>query len=136
MAQQITVKSIKKPTSSTLKEDISWLSKSLGLATGRNTERIIEKILLQILEDTSKNISISTENLSEKLDLSVQRINYHVRFLINTGIIYREKCKLQIRGGSIKEAVNEMREDSNRIFDRVLTIAEEIDEGLGIKNRR
>jgi predicted transcriptional regulator len=62
-------------------------------------------------------------------------VNHHLRNLINTGLIYREKRMLYLRGGSLKAAVQEMRKDSERMFDELEAIAGEIDQEMGIRNR-
>jgi hypothetical protein len=50
-------------------------------------------------------------------------------------MIYRRKRLLYLRGGSLKAAVQEMRKDSERIFDELEVMAEEIDRKMGLKNR-
>ena len=47
----------------------------------------------------------------------------------------RERKQILIRGGSLTEAVKEIRKDALRILDTIETIAEEIDEEIGLKNR-
>ena len=135
MAQQIILKNLQKPMKIDIEEDIDWLGNSLGFNTGRDTEKITAKILKNILEEVAKQGSTSTENISNKLNLPVQKVNYHLRNLIEVGFLYREKKKIFIRQGSVKAAVEEIRKDANRIFDNLSKISEEIDLALGFINR-
>ncbi|MEM4260147.1 MAG: winged helix-turn-helix transcriptional regulator [Candidatus Woesearchaeota archaeon] len=135
MTQQIILRELQKPQIINLYNDIDWLGESFGFSTGRDTDRITAKILQNILEEISKEGSTSTEQLSKNMDVEVQRVNYHLRTLIDSGFICREKRLIFLRQGSVKSAVEEIRKDANRIFDNLSLIAEEIDRNLGLKNR-
>jgi predicted transcriptional regulator len=93
-------------------------------------------ILTGILKEISLNGSTSTESISKKLGLEVQRVNYHLRYLIDLGLLYRSKRRIFIREGSISSAIEEIRDDVNRIFDCIAKIGEDIDKKLGFENRK
>ncbi len=135
MPQQIVLKNLQKPVRSDVWEDLNWLSDSFGFSFGRDTESITAKILKDAVREISRIGFTSTECISDNLSLSVQRVNYHLKTLIDAGFLLREKRRLIIRHGSVKSAVEEMRKDANRIFDNLSLIAEEIDADLGLKNR-
>jgi predicted transcriptional regulator len=67
--------------------------------------------------------------------MKISRVNHHLRNLNDSGLVYRKKRLIYLRGGSLKAAVKEMRKDSERIFDELEYMAEEIDSRIGIKNR-
>lgn len=135
MAQQIILKELQKPGEINVYEDIKWLGESFGFSSGRDTYKITSRILQNLLEDISREGSTSTEKISKSMDIKVQRVNYHLRTLVDSGFICREKRLIVLRQGSVKAAVEEMRKDANRIFDNLSSIAEEIDRQLGLKNR-
>ncbi len=135
MAQQIILRELQKPREINLHDDIDWLGESFGFSAGRDTDKITAKILQNLLEDIGKEGSTSTEQLSNNLDIEIQRVNYHLRTLVDSGFICREKRLIVLRQGSVKAAVDEMRKDANRMFDNLSVIAEEIDKSLGLKNR-
>jgi len=136
MPQQIILRNLQRPKEINTQEDIEWLGNSFGFSAGRDTERITTRVLQNVLREVAEKGSTSSEHISEGLDLSVQRVNYHLRTLIHSGFLYREKKLIFLRQGSIKSAVEEMRKDANRIFDNLSRIAEEIDESLGFRNRQ
>ncbi len=135
MAQQIILRELQKPQEINLSEDIDWLGESFGFTAGRDTDRITAKLLQNLLEEIGREGSTSTEQLSNNMDIEVQRVNYHLRTLVDSGFICREKRLIVLRQGSVKAAVEEMRKDANRMFDNLSVIAEEIDKNLGLKNR-
>ncbi len=135
MVQEITIRNLPKPREISIIKDISWISNSLGLTEGRDTEKITEKIILTAIEEIARRGITNSQRISENLNISIQRTNYHLRSLIQTGLLTREKRRIEIRQGSVKAAIEEIRKDANRILDEVSAIAEEIDERLGLIRR-
>jgi predicted transcriptional regulator len=136
MPQQIILISLEKPREKKLEHDINWLCNSFGLSSGRDTENIATQIVIDLLKQLAVNEErISSEKIAEDLEVTPSRVNHHLRNLISTGLLYRERRALYLRGGSLKAAVREMRKDSDRIFDELEEIAEEIDRQMGLKNR-
>jgi hypothetical protein len=136
MPQQIILINLEKPREKKLEEDIRWFCNSFGLSSGRDTENIATQVVHDLLQQLSEREGrISSDTIAENLDVNLSRVNHHIRNLISAGLIYRQKRALYIRGGSLKAAVQEMRKDSERIFQELEGIAEEIDEQMGLKNR-
>ncbi|MDY0386807.1 MAG: winged helix-turn-helix transcriptional regulator [Methanolobus sp.] len=136
MPQQIILINLEKPRDKKLEEDIHWFCNSFGLSSGRDTENIATQIVHDMLQQISEREDrISSDVIAENLDVNLSRVNHHIRNLINAGLIYREKRALYLRGGSLKAAVQEMRKDSERMFQELEEMAEEIDEQMGLRNR-
>ncbi len=134
--QKILLKNLDKPREVNLFNDIEWLGNSLGFNEGRDINGTNNKILKKLLINISCKGNTSTESISNELHMSIQRVNYHLKTLINSGFICREKRLLLLRQGSAKSAIEEMRRDANRIFDNLSIIAESIDNNLKISNRK
>ena len=135
MVQQIILRNIEKPQIKSLEEDLLWLCDSFGFSSGRDTENTANRIIFSLLEKLSNDEISSSEVLAEDLDMKISRINHHLRNLNDSGLLYRKKRLIYLRGGSLKAAVKEMRKDSERILDELENIAEEIDSMMGLKNR-
>lgn len=135
MPRQIILVDLEKPREKNLENDIYWLCNSFGLSSGRDVENMATRIVMSLLDKVSEKDRISSEMIANALGVNPPRVNHHLRNLINSGLIYREKRKLYLRGGSLKAAVQEMRKDSERIFDELEAIAAEIDQEKGIQNR-
>lgn len=136
MPQQIILINLEKPRDKKLEEDIHWFCNSFGLSSGRDTENIATQIVHDLLQQISEREDrVSSDAIAENLDVNLSRVNHHIRNLINAGLIYRQKRALHLRGGSLKAAVQEMRKDSERMFQELEEMAEEIDEQMGLQNR-
>ena len=135
MVQQIIIRNIEKPRIKSLEEDLIWFCDSFGFSSGRDTENTANRIIFSLLEKLSNDRESSSEDLAEDLDMKISRINNHLRNLNESGLLYRKKRLIYLRGGSLKAAVREMRKDSERILDELESVAEEIDLMIGLKNR-
>lgn len=135
MVQQIILRYLEKPHVKSLEDDLLWLCDSFGFSSGRDTENTATRIVFSLLDRLSNDQTTSSEALAEDLEIKISRVNHHLRNLNDSGLLYRKKRLVCLRGGSLKAAVKEMRKDSERIFDELESIAEEIDLRIGIKNR-
>jgi len=135
MVQQIILRNLEKPQIKSLEEDLLWFCDSFGFSSGRDTENTANRIIFSLLKKNSNDELSSSEFLAEDLDMKISRINHHLRNLNDSGLLYRKKRLIYLRGGSLKAAVKEMRKDSERMFDELENIAEEIDSVMGLKNR-
>ncbi|HWQ48792.1 MAG TPA: helix-turn-helix domain-containing protein [Methanosarcina sp.] len=135
MVQQIILRYLEKPHVKSLEDDLLWLCDSFGFSSGRDTENTANRIVFNLLDRLSNDQITSSEALAEDLEIKISRVNHHLRNLNDSGLLYRKKRLVYLRGGSLKAAVKEMRKDSERIFDELESIAEEIDFRIGIKNR-
>ncbi len=135
MLQQIVVRNIEKPREKRLRNDIRWVCNSFGFVAGRDVECVSEKIVEDLLYHYPRKGPILSEGLANDLDISLARVNHHLRNLMESGFLYRQKRHIVLRGGSLKSAVEEIRKDVNRILDDLTSVAEDVDKRLGMKNR-
>ena len=115
-----------------LKNDVQWICDSLGLINGRDTNQISFKIFYELLDQFSSDKLISTEDLANNLHLEPPRINHHIRTMMDSGIFLREKRKVALRGGSLTAAIEEMKRDSNLMFNRLLEVSKKIDKAFDL----
>jgi predicted transcriptional regulator len=135
MSQRIILNKLDKPKNKSLESDAKWICESLGFSSGRDIENTSTKVIISLLKNLSSDGVTSSEAIAKDLDIKVSRVNYHIRNLINSGLVYREKKLLHLRGGSLKTAIQEMRKDTDRIFEELESVAEGIDNKMGLKNR-
>ncbi len=132
---KVILKQFDTPKEENLQKDIDWFCNSFGLCSGRDTLLTSNRIVSDILKQAAENKRIYSETIASDLSLNQNLINHHLRNLISSGLIIREKKQIHIRGGSLKEAVREIRKDALRILSSIEEVAEDIDEELGLKNR-
>lgn len=135
MIQRIILRNIPRSISNDLLTDTFWLCDALGLSAGRDTDNVSSQIIFELLLHYHDLQGIPAEQLASHMGISHARINHHIRNLSLIGILYRKKKRIYLRGGSLKEAVTELRKDADRIFDELEYAATKIDEQMGIHNR-
>ncbi len=136
MYQQITLRHIEKPRRKDVALDVSWLCDSFGFVTGRDLQRLSAMILFDVVRNLADRALVSSDLIAKDLSVTPARVNHHLRSLMSSGIIYRQRNHIFLKGGSLKTAVLEMRKDANRIFDDLLEIADEVDSAMGLMNRK
>lgn len=127
MVKRIIIQEVNHPKNKNTKKEVKWICDSLGLIKGRDTEDVSFKIIYQILNSFSDKDLVSTEEIANSLKLESPRVNHHIRMLMGSGIIFREKRKIALRGGSLTNAIQEMQRDSERFFQRILEISKKLD---------
>ncbi len=132
---ELKLKKINKPKKGDVEKDIDWFCDSLCLSSGRDTEFTSTKIISDILNKISEHEKVFSEEIAKDLGLKQGLVNHHLRNLIDSGIIIRKKKQIFIKGGSLKEAVIEMRRDVLSTFEDIEKMAGEIDNEIGIHNR-
>jgi predicted transcriptional regulator len=134
--QQITVKLVEKPKEKVVEEDIQWMCDSFGFCAGRDTNMTTPRIVSTLLERFADDVGVASDIVANDLAISSALVNHHVRQLMSSGLVYRERKLIFLRGGSLKAAVEEMRKDANRLFDEISDMAQEIDNAVGLRSRR
>jgi predicted transcriptional regulator len=134
--QHIELRSVEKPRDKELDEDIQWVCDSFGLVTGRDTNQTSAKIVSCLIDNFAEDVGIATELVARDLMMSSALVNHHVRNLMDSGLVYRERKLIFLRGGSLRAAVEEMRKDANRMFDEISVVADEIDSAVGLRMRQ
>ena len=132
MHQRLILKNLPRPLTNDLTSETFWLCDTLGLSSGRDLDNLSSQIILKILEQPSCDSGISSEKLGDLLDISAGRVNHHIRNLSRTGILYRERRMVHLRGTNLRDTIRELRRDANRIFDELEAVAGEIDSLTGI----
>lgn len=126
--KKIIIQNVDKPKANKVKEEVKWVCDSLGLVSGRDLDNISFKIIYGLLGLFSEDSLISTDEIAKSLKIESPRVNHHVRGLTESGIIFREKRKIALRGGSLSAAIEEMRRDSNMMFSKLIYVSKKIDE--------
>ncbi len=133
--KEITIRHLEKPPQKNIDDDLNWIFNSLGLSSGRDIKCLANEIVKYIIKTSSQGLNVSSDKIAADLNLTRYTVNHHLRNLINSGLLYRDKRLIYLRGGTLKAALQELRKDIDRIFDELELMAEEIDAELGFVNR-
>lgn len=132
---RIIIRRINPPQEKELDRDIGYLVESMGLQNGRDLDGMSFKILRELLKQTVKCGHVRAGELAIKLNVPVGRINHHLRQLIESGLVVRERARLCLRGGTMRRTIEEMKADVDRYFEDLLKVSEDIDKAVGFQNR-
>jgi predicted transcriptional regulator len=135
MMRQIILRQIERPVRIPRDEDLYWFCDSLGADNGRDIDHVAARVILSLMENLPDTRGLAVEQIASNLDVSGPRVNHHIRNLVETGLVYRHKQKIFIRGSSLRSMVREIRKDTLRILDDLEAAAAEIDESYGVSNR-
>ena len=132
MAPEIILKKIRMPAVGNLNNDIDYICKSFGYFSQRDKEETAGKIFRLLVKETSRNSKgLSSDQIADKLNLSRGAIVHHLNNFISTGLVIKEHKTYRLRSPSIQKSIEEIIEDTNRIFNQMLKIAKDIDDKLG-----
>ncbi|RMD67468.1 ArsR family transcriptional regulator [Candidatus Pacearchaeota archaeon] len=127
MRWRIELRKIDKPRNNRLQRELRWVCDSLGLVSGRDTESTAFKVLSALLEQCRTHRLVSSDALARKLKMERARINHHLRNLMQAGLLYKEKRKVRLRGGSLAAALEEIKSDVERSFNELIEVSRKID---------
>jgi predicted transcriptional regulator len=131
MVRRIVIKEVIRPRVHKTDNEVKWLCDSLGIISGRDVEDSSFRIINELLNQSREQDLIATESVARALRMDSPRINHHLRNLVDTGLLVREKRKVVLRGGSLSSAIQEMKQDSDRMFDKLLEVSKEVDKKMG-----
>lgn len=133
MRKRISIRDVERPRKENGNHSLKWICDSLSLVSGRDIEDSSFKIMSELLNKFSEEDKVSTENLSESLEMDSPRINHHLRRLVESGVLTREKRKIALRGRSLTDSIKEMKRDSEKMFDKILDVSRKIDRDFGLE---
>lgn len=127
MEQQILLNDRHRPRRRALASDVDWLCHSFGIPAGRDTEHISPRIVRLVIEAPD---GVTSDELARALDIEQQRVLYHLRGLIRTGLLVRRKRHVMLRRETLERSIRELQRDADRIFENLREVASGIDEEL------
>lgn len=133
--KQITIRSLRQPREENAENDIKWFCESLGLLGERDKEKTGLKIFKSIL--MAKDKGISADELSEKIKLSRTAVIHHVKMMMNSGLVIKERDVFELRTNNLQNIVDEIELDIERILKLIRDVAKDIDRKLmlPVRNR-
>ena len=130
--QRITIIKFRKPAKKDINEDLQWFGSSLGLFNLRDRNSSCFRIFIELVKNSRKKKSLSSDELAYRTGLSRGTIIHHLNKLINSGIVVNEKNKYILRVENLKVLVEEIEKDIKRTCSDLKEIAKNIDNELGL----
>jgi len=132
MTQKVQVKKIQAPAPGNLDTDIDFICKSFGYFSQRDKQDTAGKIFrLLVKEASGKSPGLRSEDIALNLDVTRGAIIHHMNNFLSAGLVIKERNTYRLRCQSLQRCIEEVKDDMDRIFKRMMQIANEIDERLG-----
>ena len=132
MARRVHVRKLETPAPGNVDSDIDFICKSFGYFSQRDKNDTAGKIFRLLVKETSGGShGLRSDEIAMQLNLTRGAIIHHMSSFLSAGLVVKEKNMYRLRSQSVQRCIEEVKEDMDRIFKRMIQIANEIDERLG-----
>ena len=129
---RITIMNIRKPVTKNVNQELQWLGSSLGLFNLRDKDKSCFRVFIELIKNAKGGIPLSSDELAYRLGLSRGTVVHHIHKLLESGIVVQAPRGYILRVDSLRELIDEVEKDLRRTCDDLRSMAEEIDENLGL----
>lgn len=131
MPQKVTLIKIRTYHDDNVNEELKWFGNSLGLFGLRDRDSSCFRIFITLVKNSRKNQPTSSDQIAEKLNLTRGTVVHHLKKLMDSGIVLREKEGYLLRENSMENIVKDIQRDIQSIMSDLENVAKEIDEKIG-----
>lgn len=132
ISRKITIVRVKRPDEDDINDKLQWLGDTLGLFNLRDKDRSCFRIFIELLKAAKKSSPLSSDELAERLGITRGTVIHHLNKLMGSGIVISHGSRYMLRVDNLTDLTEEIRRDVNRTFDKISSVAEEIDDMLGL----
>jgi hypothetical protein len=86
MVQEIILRNIEKPHIKNFEECLIRFCDSLGFSSARDIDKTVTKIIFSLIDKLSNDEVMSSEDLAGDLNITISRVNHHIRNLNDSGL--------------------------------------------------
>lgn len=133
--RQFTVKKLREPVNKQLDQDIEWICNSLGFLTPRDQDKTAFKILKALIKSATKGEGMTSEELSRFVEPTVGSVIYHLKKLMNAGLVVKLDSRYELRMNSFLKTIEEMEKEIATTLTDIKMIAKDIDDRVGLAHR-
>jgi predicted transcriptional regulator len=130
--QRITITNIRKPVQRNVNQELQWLGSSLGLFNLRDKDKSCFRVFIELVKTAKKGVPLSSDELAFRLGLSRGTVIHHIHKLLDSGIVVQANKGYILRVDSLRELIDEVEKDLRRTCNDLRSMAQEIDESLGL----
>ena len=130
---KVTIVKLRKPAQKQINQDLQWFCESLGLFSPRDKNSSCFRVFIELLKAAKIGKPLSSDEIAFRAGLSRGTVVHHLTNLIASGLVLVEKNKYILRANNLEDLIQEIKKDSERVFDNLTNIAKELDEELGLE---
>ncbi|MCH8003139.1 MAG: HTH domain-containing protein [Nanoarchaeota archaeon] len=123
---------IRKPVQKNVNQELQWLGSSLGLFNLRDKDKSCFRVFIELVKTAKRGIPLSSDELAYRLGLSRGTVVHHIHKLLESGIVVQAPRGYILRVDNLRELIDEVEKDLRRTCEDLRSMAEDIDESLGL----
>lgn len=93
---------LREPPGQDVERDVEWVANSLGFVTPRDQDKTAFKILNAVIRAAGDGGGMTSEELSELVEPTVGSVIYHLKRLMNSGLIVKFGSVYELRGTNLR----------------------------------
>ncbi len=126
--ERMVIRQVSRPPREDVDTLVSWFLNSFDLTREKDT---LEPVMLkEIINNSIKGSGVTSKELKRKLDTPRTTVIYHLNRFIYSGLVVRKGRRYYLRSDDMESTLEEMQADMTREFQRMMSMAEKLDEML------
>ena len=130
--EKITIIRFRKPSKTTLNEELQWFGNSLGLFNLRDKDKSCFRVFIELLKAAKMQNPLSSDDIAQKLDLTRATVLHHINNLMERGMVLQIREGYVLREARLKDLMEDLRHDSEKAYEDLERVAEQIDAMIGL----
>ena len=131
MRRQITIVELPLPKGRDVNYELQWLGNSLGLFGDRDKDKSCFRVFITLVKDGRRQ-PLTSDQIALQLKLSRGTVIHHINFLMESGIVTHERGGYALRVERLQMLVDELKRDTEKMFENLKRISKDIDESMGL----
>lgn len=132
ITHKITILSIRRDKDSNVNQKLQWFGQTLGLFNPRDKDASCFRIFIELLKAAKYDAPLSSDEIAFRLNLTRGTVIHHINKLMEAGLVISDHNRYMLRVNSLDMLVDELKADAERSFQTLKSVAQELDEGLGL----
>ena len=131
MASKITIIRVRRSEPENVNRNLQWLGDSLGLFSLRDKDSSCFRVFITLVRRAKRQEGLTSDEIASRLHLTRGTVVHHLRKLMESGIVVREKEGYFLREKNLSKVVEDIKEDFSKVISEMEEVAKEIDRRIG-----
>ena len=132
MIRKITIINVRRPPQIDLNQELQVFGRMLGLFGERDRDRSCFRIFIELLKAKKLHLPLSSDELSERLNLSRGTVVHHINNMLERGLIAHEGRRYVLRSENLEQLILDLQRDAELAFRELRKTARELDAFLNL----
>ncbi len=129
---RITIIRSTRPEREDINKELQWLGGTLGLFNLRDKDKSCFRVFIALVQALKEGKKLTSDELAARTRLSRGTVVHHLNKLMSSGIVVQERNRYSLRMDSLEEMAEHIKMDVDEAWDKLLEVARDIDQKLGL----